>query len=112
MSKCFQKYSYNINDFALNPTLDETYTTLQGILNDLSNAVNGANYLHIGGDEVIYGCWAEDDSITSFMALNNIPDYNALLNYFVQRADEIVLKLNRYHLYICIILINIIYLCI
>ena len=54
MAQCFQKYSYNINDFALNPTLDETYTTLHGILHDISIAVNGANYLHIGGDEVIY----------------------------------------------------------
>ena len=57
------------------------------------------NYLNIGGDEVIYGCWAEDESITSFMSINNIPDYNALLNYFIQRADDIVSKLNRYIFY-------------
>ena len=61
---------------------------------------NGAKYIHIGGDEVIYGCWAEDASITSFMSVNNIPNYDSLLNYFVQRADDIVLKLNRYSYYL------------
>ena len=100
MAKCFEKYSYNINDFALNPTLDETYDTIQSILSDISTAVGGAKYIHIGGDEVIYGCWAEDASITSFMSVNNIPNYDSLLNYFVQRADDIVLKLNRYSYYL------------
>ena len=50
MADCFLKYSYNINDFALNPTLDQTYTIVNSVLKDLKEAVN-ANYLHIGGDE-------------------------------------------------------------
>jgi hypothetical protein len=31
MADCFDKYYYNINDFALNPIADETYTVLQGV---------------------------------------------------------------------------------
>lgn len=89
MAKCFQKYSYNINDFALNPTLEETYVTLENILGDIVNAT-GVSTLHIGGDEVVYGCWAEDASITSFMTENSIGSYDELLDYFVQRADSIV----------------------
>lgn len=44
------KYSYNINDFALNPTLDDTYTVVNSILQDIHTAT-GSKYMHIGGDE-------------------------------------------------------------
>ena len=44
------KYSYNINDFALNPTLDDTYTVVNSILQDIQTAT-GTKYMHIGGDE-------------------------------------------------------------
>lgn len=89
MADCFAKYYYNINDFALNPTLDETYDTLRGIVGDVMNATK-SKYFHLGGDEVVYGCWKEDASITTFMANNNIQSYDDLLHYFVERADAIV----------------------
>ena len=31
MADCFVKYSYNINDFALNPTKNETFSVLQAM---------------------------------------------------------------------------------
>ena len=47
MAKCFQKYSYNINDFALNPTKTRTYEVLEAIIADLVKAA-GATHIHIG----------------------------------------------------------------
>lgn len=93
MADCFDKYYYNINDFALNPTLDETYSTVEAILSDVINATT-ATYMHIGGDEVIYGCWKEDSTITTFMSANSITSYDDLLSYFVSRADAIVNNLD------------------
>ena len=66
LADCTVKNAYNINDFALNPTLDETYTVLQSVLNDIT-AASGTTTLHLGGDEVVYGCWRNDASIVKFM---------------------------------------------
>ena len=107
MAQCFEKYSYNINDFALNPTLDETYTVLSGILSDLLAAaaagtqqaqgssntntiIPHGSRVHLGGDEVVYGCWAEDASIVAFMDEQGWTSYDQLMNYFVTKADDIV----------------------
>ena len=89
MADCFAKYYYNINDFALNPTLDETYTTIQGILSDVVQAT-GVKRLHLGGDEVVYGCWKNDSSIVNWMNNKGWTDYNQLLGYFVDKTDTIV----------------------
>jgi len=89
MADCLQKYYYNINDFALNPSVEEVYTVLHGILYDIQRATN-SKYLHIGGDEVVYGCWSNDASITKFMSANGIADYDALMEYFCQKAEAIV----------------------
>ena len=92
MADCMVKYSYNINDFALDPTLDETYNVLTSVLSDIVKSAS-PQYLHLGGDEVVYGCWANDSSITSYMSANKIPSYAAMLGEFVKRADNIVLTL-------------------
>lgn len=97
MADCFKKYYYNINDFALDPTLDLTYTTLSHVLGDIVTAAgpHGSSRLHIGGDEVVTGCWANDSSIVDFMHQQGYTSYYQLLNYFVQRADGIVASLGR-----------------
>eukprot|EP01038_Epipyxis_sp_PR26KG_P012119 gene12119-16225_t len=92
MADCFEKYSYNINDFALNPTLNETYEVLNEVLSDVVKSTK-SKYVHIGGDEVVYGCWKEDAGITKFMTDNSISSYDQLLAYFVTRADAIVADL-------------------
>lgn len=67
MADCFEKYSYNINNFALNPTKEVTYSLLRDVLSDVvdaTSAVTGeGGMVHIGGDEVVYGCWNNDTSI-------------------------------------------------
>jgi hexosaminidase len=88
LADCLVKYSYNINDFALNPTLEETYSTVRAVLGDIVQAT-GVSRLHLGGDEVVYGCWKNDSSITSFMTAQGISgDYDQLLMDFVQRVDS------------------------
>ena len=53
MAKCIEKYS-NINNYALDPTQDETYEVIKNVINDVIYATN-VQYLHLGGDEVVYG---------------------------------------------------------
>lgn len=92
MADCFVKYSYNINDFALDPTKEDTYSLLQGVLHDAADAtsVSGNNgLLHIGGDEVVYGCWNNDTGILDYMSEHSM-DTDELLMMFVERADEML----------------------
>ena len=89
MADCLVKYSYNINDYALNPTLPETYETIGAIIKDLVASSRSA-MIHLGGDEVVYGCWREDQGITQYMAENGIANYNQLLSMFVLKVDDIM----------------------
>jgi hexosaminidase len=49
-------------------------------------------YVHIGGDEVKYGCWAESASINAFMKEKGIADgdYYALEQWFFSEVDAMV----------------------
>mmetsp|Transcript_3994 Transcript_3994/g.8994 ORF Transcript_3994/g.8994 Transcript_3994/m.8994 type:complete len:532 (-) Transcript_3994:311-1906(-) len=113
MADCLAKYT-NINNYALNPAKEETYTTLAHVLADLVAATDLAPEgqmhaqkqrgregedsgmpLHLGGDEVVYGCWSNDPSITSFMAQHGMTSYDQLLAYFVSRADRMASALGR-----------------
>lgn len=92
IADCTSKYT-NVNNIALNPTLDATYDVIEAILSDIVTAMD-PKYIHTGGDEVVYGCWSNDASITSFMADQGISSYNALLGYFVDNVDDIVSSFN------------------
>eukprot|EP01035_Chromulina_nebulosa_P018672 gene18672-24419_t len=97
MSQCVQKYSYNINDFALDPTNEVTYDFVYEVLQVLRQIDKDSEsniYIHVGGDEVVYGCWREDDRITSYMSTNNISSYDSLLASFVGRVDDMIVSLN------------------
>jgi hexosaminidase len=94
LADCIAKYGYNINNLALNPAKEETYTTLKAILSDIV-AATGTSVLHLGGDEVVYGCWRADPSIVQFMADNGWTNYNQLMNYFVNKADLIAKELTQ-----------------
>jgi hexosaminidase len=101
MADCFVKYSYNINDFALDPTKEETYSLLRGVLGDAAEASGVAGLgglLHIGGDEVVYGCWNNDTGILAYMAEHDLSS-DELLMMFAERADEMLrdLKVTPVH---------------
>jgi hexosaminidase len=88
LSNCPQ-YTANVNNLALNVVLDKTYDVLAAILKDVVTTT-GTKFMHLGGDEVVYGCWAADDIITTYMKENNIDTYPQLLDMYVQRGAEIV----------------------
>lgn len=94
MADCFVKYSYNINDFALNPALEETYTTIDNILGDVTQAL-GSSRIHLGGDEVVYGCWRNDTSVVNFYNSKGYTSYDQLLSYFVGRVDDLALQKHK-----------------
>ena len=100
MADCFVKYSYNINDFALNPTLTETFSVIESIMSDIITATQ-ATTVHLGGDEVVYGCWREDAGIVQYMADNEVSSFDQLLSQFVLKVDAIMARLIPSPLQVC-----------
>ena len=41
----------------INPVPDSTWTFLKGLFTEIGQKVFADEYLHLGGDEVSYGCW-------------------------------------------------------
>lgn len=64
-------YAANINNIPLDPTQQFTYTLLAGFLSDM-NQVFPDSYLHLGGDEVVFGCWQENTAVTVYRSLTNL----------------------------------------
>ena len=47
-------------------------------------------YLHIGADEVQTECWDLKPSIKQWMVENDIPDYNTLIQHYINKTADYV----------------------
>lgn len=65
-------YSANINNIPLNPANPFALQVLGGFLGDMLKVFNDSLF-HLGGDEVVYGCWAEDPSIQQYINYTHQP---------------------------------------
>lgn len=84
----------HIDDVPLDPTLTLTYEVVTGLVEELTELFPDS-YLHIGGDEVKYGCWNESRGIREFMISHNISTYYELEQLFLARIANIVTTQNR-----------------
>ena len=80
----------------LDPTKEATYDFLAALYAEVAATWPDA-YLHIGGDEVAFGCWQSNPAINSWMAANGIAagDYAGLESYYVQRNLALVAAAGR-----------------
>ena len=62
---------------------------ISGILNFYAETFID-NYVHIGGDEVVYGCWLEDASIDKWMKENGVKTPEELEQYFEDNVAQIL----------------------
>ena len=85
MAACQQHYNYNFNDWALNPALNQTYEVVFQLMAAAAAAAPDEQQLHLGGDEVVYGCWDQDASVSAFKVAQGITSNDALFGYYVSR---------------------------
>lgn len=81
----------HVDDIPLDPTLELTYETIQLLLKELQSLFHDV-YLHVGGDEVKYGCWNESASIVEWMQVHDIEkdDFYTLEQYFFSEIGDFV----------------------
>eukprot|EP00769_Ergobibamus_cyprinoides_P004473 gnl/Ergobibamus_cyprinoides/666.p2 GENE.gnl/Ergobibamus_cyprinoides/666~~gnl/Ergobibamus_cyprinoides/666.p2 ORF type:complete len:363 (+),score=144.18 gnl/Ergobibamus_cyprinoides/666:538-1626(+) len=79
----------NINNAALDPTLEATYTALGAVL-DAVDALFPDAFVHLGGDEFVHKCWDQMAHIHSFMQDNGIASIDELYVYFHDRLEALL----------------------
>uniref|UniRef100_A0A182PDH5 beta-N-acetylhexosaminidase n=1 Tax=Anopheles epiroticus TaxID=199890 RepID=A0A182PDH5_9DIPT len=77
----------------LNPTNPNMYTTLQQIYEDLARMNKDETVMHMGGDEVFFGCWNSSSEIISYLAEHGMgrteSDFLALWSTFQGNAFKL-----------------------
>eukprot|EP00762_Andalucia_godoyi_P001737 ANDGO_07044.mRNA.1 hypothetical protein len=86
-------YAQNINNIPLNPAKEDTFTFIQKLFSEML-ALFPDNYAHIGGDEIVFGCWLDDDSIKSFLKQKGWTASD-LYRYYHQRILPMLSSLNK-----------------
>eukprot|EP01087_Luapelamoeba_hula_P009181 TRINITY_DN2359_c0_g1_i1.p1 TRINITY_DN2359_c0_g1~~TRINITY_DN2359_c0_g1_i1.p1 ORF type:complete len:529 (-),score=69.71 TRINITY_DN2359_c0_g1_i1:52-1638(-) len=90
-AKC-ARLAANINNVALNPANEFVYSALRSLLTEMTSpTLFTDSYLHVGGDEVVFGCWLEDPSIVAWMKSLGLANGQQVYNYFETRLFRDVL---------------------
>lgn len=86
-------YAHNINNLNLSPASNMTVPLLQGIIRD-AVGLWPDEFVHLGGDEVVQGCWAEDKAVQRWMAEHHT-NTTGVYKYFSDQATAAVTHWNR-----------------
>ena len=80
----------------LDPSYNKTFELMAGLLKDLNDTFTD-NMIHLGGDEVIGDCYAENPNIDQFMKDNNITagNYDGLVVYHQNKTRALLRELNK-----------------
>jgi hexosaminidase len=78
----------------LDPTNPDVFTFVETIYNDLKDLFPD-DYVHVGGDEVAFDCWGEDEKISKWMKEHNMNSTVDLYDYFETRLLRIVEKVEK-----------------
>ncbi|XP_046283006.1 LOW QUALITY PROTEIN: beta-hexosaminidase subunit beta [Marmota monax] len=79
----------------INPTLNTTYAFLTSIFTEVSK-VFPDQFIHLGGDEVNFECWASNPKIQNFMKKKGFgEDYTKLQSFYMLKLLNIIASLNK-----------------
>ena len=85
---------WGIFDPAIDPTRDETYQFLDGLIAEMTSLFSD-EYFHIGGDEVNGKQWKANPRIRDFMSTHNMKGTEELQSHFSGRVVPIVTKYGK-----------------
>lgn len=72
----------------LNPVLDETYDLVNKVITEVASLFPDSWY-HGGGDEPVYKCWNQDESVRQYMEQHNATGVD-LLHLFLKKEIDMI----------------------
>ncbi|KAM4634631.1 beta-hexosaminidase subunit beta isoform 2-T2 [Polymixia lowei] len=90
LTPCYSGTSPSGTFGPVNPILNTTYDFMRQFFKEISTVFDDA-YVHLGGDEVDFGCWQSNPDIQKFMVQQGFGhDYSKLESFYIQRLLDIV----------------------
>lgn len=92
LTECYDQYHGKLGP--MDPTRESTYTFLENLFREVIQ-VFPDQYVHLGGDEVGFECWASNPNILEYMKQNRLYSFEMLEEKFIQRIVDQIDALNR-----------------
>ncbi|XP_052865166.1 beta-hexosaminidase subunit beta-like isoform X2 [Anopheles cruzii] len=92
LTACQDQYQGKLGP--MDPTRESTYTFLATLFGEVID-VFPDRYVHLGGDEVGFECWASNANILEYMKQNRLYSFEMLEETFIQRIVDQIDVLNR-----------------
>eukprot|EP00735_Rhodelphis_limneticus_P006151 TRINITY_DN18520_c0_g1::TRINITY_DN18520_c0_g1_i1::g.2769::m.2769 TRINITY_DN18520_c0_g1::TRINITY_DN18520_c0_g1_i1::g.2769 ORF type:complete len:543 (+),score=112.48,sp/P13723/HEXA1_DICDI/38.95/2e-130,Glyco_hydro_20/PF00728.17/4.5e-93,Glycohydro_20b2/PF14845.1/1.2e-23,Glyco_hydro_20b/PF02838.10/0.00016 TRINITY_DN18520_c0_g1_i1:60-1631(+) len=81
-------YEWYLDNIPLDISKEFTYEVVQNVIEETAEQLDDL-YMHIGGDEVVFGCWTENKEVNAWLEKEGITPAEAE-NYFIARAIDYV----------------------
>jgi len=95
LTPCYSGGKPNGAHGPINPTIEANYDFLRKFFEEVGH-VFPDQYLHMGGDEVYFGCWASNPQILKWMKEHGMgKDFAKLEAYYIQRLLDIIQDLGK-----------------
>ena len=96
LTPCYDKDGKPNGEFGpIDPTYEPNYGFIQKLFAEVSRRFPD-QYLHLGGDEVSFDCWASNPKINEFMNKHRMgTDYAKLESFYIQKLLDMVKELRK-----------------
>ena len=89
LTYCPGKGTFGTDHGPINPSVEQNYVILEKLFAEVA-ARFPSNFVHLGGDEVPFGCWAHNQNLTDWMKEKGMKTYPQLENYYEDRFVMII----------------------
>ncbi|KAM9230169.1 LOW QUALITY PROTEIN: beta-hexosaminidase subunit beta-like [Dugong dugon] len=95
LTQCYNAQKLSGDLGPINPTVNTTYNFLYKFFKEISKVIPD-QFIHLGGNEAEFYCWASNPKIQNFMKQKGFgTDYKKLESFYVQKLVDIIAAVNK-----------------